>query len=63
MVNLVYRDQEWSLPAGMTIRDAILKTGLDPQAVLALREGKLVNEETILCEGDVIQLIGVISGG
>jgi len=62
-VKIIYRDQKWELPHGMTLRDAIIKAGLDPQAVLALRDGKLVNEETLSQEGDVITLVGVISGG
>ncbi len=63
MVKIIFRDKEWELRAGMTVRDAILKVGLDPQAVLAVREGKLINEATILRDGDTIKLIGVISGG
>ena len=47
----------------MTVRDAILKVGLDPQAVLPVRDGKLINEATILHQGDVIRLVAVISGG
>ena len=63
MVKIVFRDKEWELRAGMTVRDAILKVGLDPQAVLAVREGKLINEATILRDGDTVKLIAVISGG
>jgi sulfur carrier protein ThiS len=47
----------------MTVRDAILKVGLDPEAVLALRDGLLINEETILADDDVIRLVAVVSGG
>ncbi|MGQ9458531.1 MAG: MoaD/ThiS family protein [Anaerolineae bacterium] len=63
MVKILYRDRAWEVRAGMTVRDAILKVGLNPLAVLALREGKLIHENTILREGDVITLIGVVSGG
>lgn len=63
MVKLVYRDKKWELPAGMTVRDAILKCGLNPEQVLAVRAGKLINEATILKEGDEIKLVAVISGG
>lgn len=63
MVKILYRDREWEVRAGMTVRDAILKVGLNPLAVLALREGKLIHENTILREGDVITLISVVSGG
>lgn len=56
MVKVMFRDKEWEVRAGMTVRDAILKVGLDPQAVLAVRDGAasshvrsgLINEATIL---------------
>lgn len=60
---IVYRDKEWQLKDGMTVRDAILKVGLDVEAVLAVRDGKLINEETIIRDGDVIKLVAVVSGG
>ena len=63
MVKVMFRDREWELRAGMTVRDAILKVGLDPQAVLPVRDGKLINEAIILSDGDEIRLVAVISGG
>jgi sulfur carrier protein ThiS len=63
MVKVIFRDKEWEVRAGMTVRDAILKVGLDPLAVLAVRDGKLINEATIVRDGDTIKLIAVISGG
>ena len=63
MVKIVYRDQEWEIKEGMTVRDAILKVGLNVEAVLALREGKLIAEDTILKDGDEIELIAVASAG
>jgi sulfur carrier protein ThiS len=63
MVKVIFRDKEWELRAGMTVRHAILKVGLDPQAVLPVRDGKLINEATITRQGDVIRLVAVISGG
>jgi sulfur carrier protein ThiS len=63
MVKVIFRDKKWELRAGMTVRDAILKVGLDPQAVLAVRDGKLINEATILRDDDTIKLIAVVSGG
>ncbi len=62
-MKLIYRNQTWELRGGMTVRDAIRKVGLDPDAVLALRDGVLINEETILAEDDVIKLVAVVSGG
>ncbi|MBS1245573.1 MAG: hypothetical protein H6R36_228 [Chloroflexi bacterium] len=63
MVKLTYRDKKWELPAGMTVRDAILKCGLNPEQVLAVRAGKLIHEATILKDDDEIKLVAVISGG
>jgi len=63
MFTIIYRDKKWELKDGMTVRDAILKVGLDVEAVLAVRDGQLINEETLTRDGDVIKLVAVISGG
>ena len=62
-VKIQYRDQEWEVKSGMTVRDAIQKGGIDPSAVLALKNKKLINDQTILEAGDEIRLVNVISGG
>ena len=63
LLKIIYRDTEWDVRAGMTVRDAIIKVGLEPDEMLAIRNGELINEETLLAEHDVVKLIGVISGG
>ena len=63
MIKITYRNKQWDLSGGMTVRDAILKCGLNPEQVLAVRNGKLINEATILQNGEEIKLIAVISGG
>lgn len=63
MVKLIHRDQEWEVKAGMTVRHAILKVGLNPEAVLAVRDGQLINDDTKIQDGDIIKLIAVVSGG
>ena len=63
MMKVVFRNRELELAHGMTVRDAIIKAGQDPEAVLALRAGKLINEDTIVQEDDVITLVAVVSGG
>ncbi len=47
MVRAMFRDKEWEVRAGMTVRDA-LKASLNPEAVLPVREGKLINKAGIL---------------
>jgi sulfur carrier protein ThiS len=62
-MKLVYRDQEWDLKGGLTARAAIKKVDLDPEAVLVVRNGQLVTDDTILADEDEVKLIAVISGG
>ena len=58
-----YHDKEWEVASGMTVRAAVEKAGLDPYAVLALRQKKLINDQTIIDPDDEIRLVNVISGG
>ncbi len=60
---LKFRDKEWTFPAGMTVRDAIKKAGLQVEGVLPVIDGKLVTEDTITKPGDEIRLVAVVSGG
>ena len=62
-VKLILREKEFEVRAGMTLRDALRKTGVQSEGVLASREGQLITDDEILDEGDVIKLIMVISGG
>ena len=62
-VTIILRDKEYEIRAGMTVRHALLKIGVEPEAVLATRQGELITEDEILDEGDVIKLVSVISGG
>jgi sulfur carrier protein ThiS len=62
-MKLIYRDQEWELKGNTTLRDALKKVGLSPEAVLAVREGKLLTDDVILRPEDTVKLIAVVSGG
>jgi sulfur carrier protein ThiS len=63
MPKVVYRDKEWEVSTNITVRDAIKKGGLNPETVLATRNGKLITEDVNLRADDVLKLIAVISGG
>ena len=63
MVRVTYRDKTWEVRAGSTVRHIIEKAGLNPESVLAVRDGKLINEETLAQDGDAIKLVTVVSGG
>ncbi|OGO18952.1 MAG: hypothetical protein A2Z14_04865 [Chloroflexi bacterium RBG_16_48_8] len=62
-VLLKFRDQEFKVQAGMTVRDTLLKIMVAPESVLITRNGELITDDEILHEGDEIKLIAVISGG
>ncbi len=62
-VLLKYRNQQWELPAGMTARDAIKKTGLAPESVLIVIDGELQTDDVILKPGQQVKLVAVVSGG
>ncbi len=62
-MKLVYRDQEWELRGGMTARAAMKKVGLDPEALLVVRGGQLVTDDTLLRDEDEVKLIAIVSGG
>jgi len=63
MAKVMYRDKEWTVQGGRPVREILEELQLNPESVLAVRDGKLINEETIVEEDDVIKLVAVISGG
>ena len=63
MVKLIYRGKEYLVPAGMTLRDALKKIGVSPEAVLAVLNGYLVTDDTLLQADSTLKLVAVISGG
>jgi sulfur carrier protein ThiS len=63
MVTVIYRDRTWEVRPGSTIRHIIQQAGLNPESILAVRNGKLVNEATLTQNGDTIKLVAVVSGG
>ena len=60
---LILRDKEYQAKPGSTIRHALEKAGIQPESVLATRDGELVTDDEIVKEGEVIKLVAVISGG
>lgn len=62
-MKIIYRDREWELTGRMTVRQAIERVGLIPETVLAVRDGKLLTEDTMLEPEDTVKLISVVSGG
>jgi sulfur carrier protein ThiS len=63
MVKVIYRDKTWEVKPGSTVRHIIEQARLNPEAILAVRDGKLINEATLTEDGDTIKLVAVVSGG
>ncbi len=60
---LTYRREAFTVAPGTSLHDAILACGLNPETVLATRDGTLITEEVIVRVNDHIKLIATISGG
>jgi sulfur carrier protein ThiS len=63
MVTVIYRDKTWEVKPGSTVRHVIEHAGLNPESILAMRKGKLINEATLTQDRDTIKLVAVVSGG
>ena len=62
-VRFTLRDQVYEVRAGMTVRHALLKLGIQVEAVLPTRDGELITDDEILQDDQHIHLVAVISGG
>ena len=60
---LILRKKEYEIQGGMTIRMALQKLDIRPEAVIPIKNGRLVPEDLIIQDGDIIKLVAVISGG
>ena len=63
VVKVVFRDKSWEVKPGSTIRHIIEGADLNPESILALRDGRLINDATLTEDGDTIKLVSVVSGG
>lgn len=57
------RAQEFEVKPGITVRDAMIKHDIQPEAVIPTRNGELITDDEIIHEGETIRLVAVISGG
>jgi sulfur carrier protein len=62
-VRVVHRGKSWEFEGRMTVQQVMKKAGFIPGTVLAVRDGKLLTEDTMLKPDDVVKLVSVISGG
>jgi sulfur carrier protein len=62
-MRVVHRDKVWQFEGRMTVRQVMDEAGLIRGTVLAVRNGKLLTEDTILEPDDEVKLVAVVSGG
>ena len=63
IAKLILRDKEYEVKPGMTLLDALKKSNIVPESVIATRNGEMITDDEVLRSGDVVKLISVISGG
>ena len=57
-------DEKWELPNdNYTIKDVLTELGLSAQTIVSKQNGELVIEDTVIEDGDEIQLVQIIYGG
>jgi sulfur carrier protein ThiS len=62
-VKLILRNKVYEVRPGMTLLDALKKSNIVPESVIATRAGEMIVDDEILKDGEEIKLIAVISGG
>lgn len=62
-MRIVYKDQTWELEGPMTVQEAIEEIGFTPHTVLAIQDGELLKNDTLLQPDDEVKLVRVIAGG
>jgi sulfur carrier protein ThiS len=60
---IIFRDKEFDIRPGKTLQFVLVRLEIQPEAVLATKNGEMITEDIIIKDGDVIKLIPVISGG
>ena len=55
--------KEVNAGGGSTVLDVLNSSGINPETVLVKRSRSLIPHDEILNDGDVLELIAVISGG
>ena len=63
--NLKFKDidETRDLKENYTIKDLLDELGLSAQTIVAKQNGELVIEDTVIGDGDEIQLVQIIYGG
>jgi sulfur carrier protein ThiS len=62
-IKVILRNEEFLLEAPLTVEEALARLHIPPEHYLVVKNGSLAELEEPLADGDVLRLVGVISGG
>jgi sulfur carrier protein len=62
-VTLTLRKKEYQIKGNVTLKQALQKLNLTSETHLVIRNGELLTKKELLEDGDVVNLVAVISGG
>jgi len=57
------QEQDVELEDGANIADVVKKVGVLPTEVIAVKNGSVVTDDSLVTDNDSIRLLSVISGG
>ena len=60
---ITYHRQQWEVESGFTVRETLVKIGLDPEQVVPLRNKRVLTGQALVEPGDEIKLVNVVAGG
>lgn len=60
---VIYHRQQWEVESGLTVRETLIKIGLDPEQVVPLLNKRVLSGQIIVEPGDEIKLVNVVAGG
>lgn len=62
-IKVILRNEEFVLEAPLSVAEALARLKIPPEHYLVVKNGSLAELDETLTDGDVLRLVGVISGG
>ena len=62
-IKFLKKEREVEVKEGSTVSDALKKTGINPETVIASRDGEIIPDSEKLKKGETIEAIRIVSGG
>jgi sulfur carrier protein ThiS len=61
--HITYHRQQWDVQSGYSVRETLVKIGIDPEQVVPLRNKRVLSGQAQVEPGDEIKLVNIIAGG